>query len=160
MNPAALMTNLADLVPGGILIVNRDAFDESDLAKAGYVTNPLEDGSLDGYQLFPVEMTRLTRLAVEGLGLSQKEADRCRNFYAMGLTFWLYDRSLEPTERYITEKFGKKPGVAEANRRACTPASTMAKQPTPWSATFRSTRPICRRAPIATSPATRRWPGA
>jgi 2-oxoglutarate ferredoxin oxidoreductase subunit alpha len=118
MNPAALVTNLADLVPGGILIVNRDAFDDKGMAQASYVTNPLEDGSLDGYQLFPVEMTRLTRLAVEGLGLSQKEADRCRNFYAMGLTFWLYDRSLEPTERYITEKFGKIPGVAEANRRA------------------------------------------
>ncbi|HEX4144586.1 MAG TPA: 2-oxoacid:acceptor oxidoreductase subunit alpha [Pirellulales bacterium] len=118
MNPAALVTNLSDLVAGGILIVNRDAFDEKGMAQASYVTNPLEDGSLDGYQLFPVEMTRLTRLAVEGLGLSQKEADRCRNFYAMGLTFWLYDRSLEPTERYITEKFGKMPGVAEANRRA------------------------------------------
>ncbi|HTU24885.1 MAG TPA: 2-oxoacid:acceptor oxidoreductase subunit alpha [Pirellulales bacterium] len=118
MNPAALVTNLPDLVPGGILIVNRDAFDEKGMAQAGYVTNPLEDGSLDGYQLFPVEMTRLTRLSVEGLGLSQKEADRCRNFYAMGLTFWLYDRSLEPTERYITEKFGKSPAVAEANRRA------------------------------------------
>jgi len=118
MNPAALVTNLADLVPGGILIVNRDAFDDKSLAQASYVTSPLEDGSLEGYQLFPVEMTRLTRLAVEGLGLSQKEADRCRNFYAMGLTFWLYDRSLEPTERYITEKFGKIPGVAEANRRA------------------------------------------
>ena len=100
------------------MIVNRDAFDEKGMAQASYVTNPLEDGSLDGYQLFPVDMTRLTRLAVEGLGLSQKEADRCRNFYAMGLTFWLYDRSLEPTERYITEKFGKSPGVAEANRRA------------------------------------------
>jgi len=120
MNPAALTTNLVDLVPGGILIVNKDAFDEKGMAQAGYKTNPLEDGSLDGYQLFPVEMTRLTRLAVEGLGLGQKESDRCRNFYAMGLTFWLYDRSLEPTQRYIEEKFGKMPAVAEANRRALT----------------------------------------
>ena len=118
MNPAALATNLADLEPGGILIVNEDAFDEKGLDQAGYTTNPLDDGSLDGYQLFPVEMTKLTRLAVEGLGLSQKEADRCRNFFAMGLVFWLYDRSLEPTLRYIDEKFGKKPAVAEANRRA------------------------------------------
>ncbi len=118
MNPAALTTNLVDLVTGGILIVNKDAFDEKGMAQAGYHANPLEDGSLDGYQLFPVEMTRLTRLAVEGLGLSQKESDRCRNFYAMGLTFWLYDRSLEPTLRYIDEKFGKMPAVAEANRRA------------------------------------------
>jgi 2-oxoglutarate/2-oxoacid ferredoxin oxidoreductase subunit alpha len=118
MNPAALITNLSDLVSGGILIVNKDAFDDKALAQAGYAANPLGDHSLDGYQLFPVEMTRLTRLAVEGLGLSQKEADRCRNFYAMGLSFWLYDRSLEPTQRYINEKFGKSPGVAEANRRA------------------------------------------
>ncbi|HEX5443304.1 MAG TPA: 2-oxoacid:acceptor oxidoreductase family protein, partial [Pirellulales bacterium] len=118
MNPAALATNLTDLVDGGILIVNRDAFDEKGMAQAGYTANPLDDGSLDGYQLFPVEMTRLTRLAVEGLGLGQKESDRCRNFYAMGLIFWLYDRSLEPTMRYIDDKFGKAPAVAEANRRA------------------------------------------
>jgi 2-oxoglutarate ferredoxin oxidoreductase subunit alpha len=118
MNPAALVTNLSDLVGGGILIVNKDAFDEKGLAQAGYGTDPLTDGSLDGYQLFPVEMTRLTRLAVEGLGLGQKESDRCRNFYAMGLTFWLYDRSLDPTLRYIDDKFGKMPAVAEANRRA------------------------------------------
>jgi 2-oxoglutarate ferredoxin oxidoreductase subunit alpha len=118
MNPAALTTNLVDLISGGILIVNKDSFDEKGMAQAGYKTNPLDDNSLDGYQLFPVEMTRLTRLAVEGLGLGQKEADRCRNFYAMGLVFWLYDRSLEPTLRYIDEKFGKMPGVAEANRRA------------------------------------------
>ena len=118
MNPAALVTNLTDLVPGGILIVNKDAFDDKGLTQAGYAANPVDDGSLDGYQLFAVEMTRLTRLAVEGLGLGQKESDRCRNFYAMGLTFWLYDRSLEPTLRYIDEKFGKMPAVAEANRRA------------------------------------------
>ena len=109
MNPAALTTNLVDLINGGILIVNKDAFDEKGMAQASYKTNPLEDNSLDGYQLFPVEMTRLTRLAVEGLGLGQKEADRCRNFYAMGLVFWLYDRSIEPTLRYIDEKFGKMP---------------------------------------------------
>src|SRR5262249_32116799 len=103
---------------GGILIVNKDAFDEKGMAQAGYKTNPLEDNSLDGYQLFPVEMTRLTRLAVEGLGLGQKESDRCRNFYAMGLTFWLYDRSLEPALRYIAEKSGKVRAGAEPNRRA------------------------------------------
>ena len=118
MNPAALTTNLRDLVTGGILIANRDAFDEKGLAQAGYTTNPLDDGSLDGYQLFPVDMTKLTRTAVDGLGLSQKESDRCRNFFAMGITFWLYDRSLDPTLRYIDAKFGKMPAVAEANRRA------------------------------------------
>ena len=79
----------------------------------------LEDGSLSEYQLFCIDMTKLTRAAVEELGLSTKEADRCRNFLAMGLIFWLYDRPLEPTLRYIEEKFGKRnPDVAEANRRA------------------------------------------
>lgn len=118
MNPAALITNLSDLQPGGILIVNKDAFDPKGLEQAGYQANPIEDGSLDSYQLFPVEVTKLTRLAVDGLGLSQKEADRCKNFYSMGLVFWLYDRPLDPTLRYIDDKFGKNPTVAEANRRA------------------------------------------
>jgi 2-oxoglutarate ferredoxin oxidoreductase subunit alpha len=118
MNPAALATNLQDLVRGGLLIANRDAFGERDLQLAGYRENPLEDGSLDGYQLFQVPMTDLTRRAVKELGLSTKEADRCRNFFAMGLVYWLYDRSLEPTQRFIAEKFGTRPDVARANHRA------------------------------------------
>lgn len=118
MNPAALATNVADLKEHGILIVNQDAFEPKGLAQAGYTDNPIEDGSLDRYRVHAVEMTKLTRIAVEGLGLSVKEADRCRNFFAMGLIFWLYDRSLEPTLRYVDQKFGKRPSVAEANRRA------------------------------------------
>lgn len=118
MNPAALTTNIGDLREGGILLVNKDSFDAKGLEQAGYVTNPLEDGSLGKYKLHSVDMTKLTRLAVEGLGLSQKEADRCRNFFAMGLVFWLYDRSLEPTLRFIESKFGKLPGVAQANTNA------------------------------------------
>ncbi len=118
MNPAALATNLADLVPGGVLIVNSDAFGKRDLELAGYRSNPLEDGSLNGYQVFKVDMTSLTRAAVKELGLSTKEADRCRNFFAMGLAYWLYDRPLGPTERFIIDKFGRRPDVAEANRRA------------------------------------------
>jgi 2-oxoglutarate ferredoxin oxidoreductase subunit alpha len=119
MNPAALTTNLQDLVPGGILIVNRDAFDDKGMKQAGYHTSPLEDGSLSEYRLFQVDMTKLTRLAVEDCGLGQKESDRCRNFFAMGLVFWLYDRSLDPTLRYIDAKFAKKsPAVADANRKA------------------------------------------
>ncbi len=118
MNPAALATNLQDLTPGGILIVDVDSFGERDLQMAGYKSNPLEDGSLSKFQLYPVEMTKLTRLAVRDFGLSTKEADRCRNFFAMGLVYWLYDRPLEPTLNYIVEKFGRRPAVAEANRRA------------------------------------------
>jgi 2-oxoglutarate/2-oxoacid ferredoxin oxidoreductase subunit alpha len=118
MNPAALATNLGDLRPGGILIVNTEAFDKKGLEQAGYPQSPLDDGSLQTYKLFKVDMTKLTRAAVEGLGLSVKEADRCRNFFAMGLVFWLYDRPLEPTLRYIDQKFGKRPEVAQANTRA------------------------------------------
>ncbi|MCA9230164.1 MAG: 2-oxoacid:acceptor oxidoreductase subunit alpha [Planctomycetales bacterium] len=118
MNPAALATNLADLRQGGILLLNEDAFEKKGLEQAGYTTNPAEDGSLEGYKLHSVPMTKLTRLAVEDCGLSQKEADRCRNFFAMGLVFWLYGRSLEPTLRYIDSKFGKRPEVAQANTAA------------------------------------------
>ncbi|WP_255671111.1 2-oxoacid:acceptor oxidoreductase subunit alpha [Blastopirellula sediminis] len=120
MNPAALKTNVADLKPGGVLIVNSDAFDKKSLEQAGYATNPLEDESLEGFQLFQVAMTDLTRRAVDGLDLSQKEADRCRNFFAMGLAFWMYGRSLDPTLRFIESKFKKLPAIAEANRRALT----------------------------------------
>jgi 2-oxoglutarate/2-oxoacid ferredoxin oxidoreductase subunit alpha len=118
MNPAALVTNLRDLVKGGILIVDKDSFDDKDLKMAGYSIDPLEDGSLESFRLFPVEMTKLTRLAVQDLGLGTKESDRCRNFFAMGLVFWLYDRPLDPTLRYIEEKFAKSQQIAEANRRA------------------------------------------
>jgi 2-oxoglutarate ferredoxin oxidoreductase subunit alpha len=118
MNPAALATNLGDLVTGGILIVDCDEFEEKNLRPAGYATNPLEDGSLAKYRLFPIDMTRLTRHAVAETGLGMKESDRCRNFYAMGLIFWLYDRPLDATLRYIDAKFAKKPEVAEANRKA------------------------------------------
>jgi 2-oxoglutarate ferredoxin oxidoreductase subunit alpha len=118
MNPAALVTNLEDLREGGVLLINKDSFDKKGLEQAGYKTNPLEDGSLSKYKMHAVEMTKLNRLAVEGLGLSQKEADLCRNFFAMGLVFWLYDRSLEPTLRFIAQKFGKKPEIAEANTKS------------------------------------------
>ncbi len=118
MNPAALVTNLPDLVTGGILIINSESFDKKDLRLAGLDHNPLEDSSLENYQVFLVEMTRLTRESVKETGLSVKESDRCKNFFAMGLTFWLYDRPLDPTLRFIDAKFKAKPEVAEANRRA------------------------------------------
>ena len=91
MNPAALKTNLSDLATDGtgILIVNEDTFEKKELEKADYDSNPLEDSSLERYRLFKVPITKLTRAAVDGLGLSQKEADRCRNFFAMGLVYWL-----------------------------------------------------------------------
>ncbi len=118
MNPAALKTNLKDLEAGGILVVNADAFSTGDLHKAGYDANPLEDGSLKGYRLIAVPITKLNREAVAELKLSTREADRCKNFFALGLVYWLYERSLEPTLRWIQSKFGKNPAVMEANTRA------------------------------------------
>jgi 2-oxoglutarate ferredoxin oxidoreductase subunit alpha len=118
MNPAALATNLADLKPNGILLVNQDAFDRKSLSQAGYDSSPLDDDSLTGYKLLQIQMTKLTRTAVEPAGLSMKDADRCRNFFAMGLVFWLYERPLEPTLRYIDQKFGRRPEVAMANTAA------------------------------------------
>ncbi len=118
MNPAALKTNLADLESGGLLIVDEDSFDAKSNKLAGYDANPLDNISLETFKLFRVPMTMLTRGAVKGLGLSQKEADRCRNFFAMGLLYWLYGRNLDATLRYIESKFGSKPDVADANRQA------------------------------------------
>jgi 2-oxoglutarate ferredoxin oxidoreductase subunit alpha len=119
MNPAALITNLADLKKSGILIVNSDSFEAKDLKLAKLDESPLEDGTTDPYRTIHVPMTKLTRGAVESTGLSTKFADRCKNFFAMGLVFWLYGRDVEPTLRFIDNKFGKKaPEVAEANRLA------------------------------------------
>ena len=119
MNPAALITNITDLKKSGILIVNSDSFEAKDLKLAKLEESPLEDGTTDPYRTIHVPMTKLTRGAVESTGLSTKFADRCKNFFAMGLVFWLYGRDVEPTLRFIENKFGKKaPEVAEANRLA------------------------------------------
>src|SRR5947209_15582642 len=118
MNPAALKTNLRDLEPGGILIVNSDAFGTGDLHKAGYKNNPLEDGSLKGYRLFRIPINKLNREAVAEMKLSPREADRCKNFFALGLVYWLYERSMESTLRWIREKFAKNPQFVNANTAA------------------------------------------
>src|SRR5215510_7733649 len=118
MNPAALKMNVPDLKTNGILIVNTDNFKETDLKKAQMTVNPLEDRSLEGYRLFPVELTKLTRLALAELGLDAKSMDRCKNFFALGMCYWLYNRSMDPTYRWLDEKFGKKPVLAEANKLA------------------------------------------
>jgi 2-oxoglutarate ferredoxin oxidoreductase subunit alpha len=118
MNPAALKMNLADLKPNGILIVNLDDFGETDLRKAQMTVNPLEDHSLDGYRLFPVELTKLTRAALKDLGLDAKSVDRCKNFFALGMCYWLYNRSMDNTLRWIEDKFKSKPALVSANRTA------------------------------------------
>jgi len=118
MNPAALKMNLPDLKPNGILIVNLDNFEETDLRKAQMSVNPLEDHSLDGYRVFPVELTKLTRAALKELGLDAKSMDRCKNFFALGMCYWLYNRSMESSLRWIEDKFKSKPVLVTANRTA------------------------------------------
>ncbi|MEO1527002.1 MAG: 2-oxoacid:acceptor oxidoreductase subunit alpha [Planctomycetota bacterium] len=119
MNPAALVTNIQDLRKGGILVANEDGFTEKDFKLANVDTNPLDATVLnDTYRVVKVPMTKLTRAAVAEHGLSPKIADRCKNFFAMGLVYWLFGRSLDPTLRFIEAKFGKKPEVASANEAA------------------------------------------
>jgi len=118
MNPAALVTNIGDLKSQGLLIVNTDNFEKKDLKLANCETNPLEDGTIDNYRVIKVAMSKLTVEAVKPLGLTTKDADRCKNFFALGLLYWLYSRDLDPTLRFIHKKFGNKPQIADANEKA------------------------------------------
>ena len=118
MNPAALSENLRFLQPHGTLIVDEDAFDARGLKLARVESNPLEDGSLDEYQVIRVPLTSLTREAVEGAGVGRKLATRCRNFFAMGLIYWLYGRDLEPTLRWVHHRFRDRPEVLDADVKA------------------------------------------
>jgi 2-oxoglutarate ferredoxin oxidoreductase subunit alpha len=119
MNPAALKTNLTDLRKGGILIANLDNFEKKDYEMAGYETNPLDSEVLEHtYQLFKVQMTKLVQEALKTSPLTTKEKDRCKNFFALGLVYWLYGRDLAPTVRYVNEKFATKPDIIDANLTA------------------------------------------
>ncbi|MGZ3588928.1 MAG: 2-oxoacid:acceptor oxidoreductase subunit alpha, partial [Candidatus Limnocylindrales bacterium] len=118
MNPAALKTNLMDLPAGGALIVNEDAFTPSNLTKAGYESNPLKDDSLKTYTVFEIPISTLNARALEGLEMTSKQVDLTKNFFALGLMFWLYERSMQPTIDWIDDKFGKRPVIAEGNKRA------------------------------------------
>jgi 2-oxoglutarate ferredoxin oxidoreductase subunit alpha len=118
MNPAALKTNLVDLPPGGALIVNEDAFTTQNLSRVGYTANPLTDGSLKQWNVIAVPISTLNARSAEGLELTNKQIDLSKNFFALGMMFWLYERDLEPTLEWINEKFGKRPVIAEANSRA------------------------------------------
>ncbi len=119
LNPAALKAHLADLDPAGTLILNNDAFTGPDLARAGYSTDPREDDSLAGYQLFSLPITSLTEAAVAAAGIGKKQAVLCKNMFTLGMVSWLYDRALAPLETRIEELLGaKKPQMAEANRLA------------------------------------------
>ena len=119
MNPAGLKTNVGDLEDGGLLIINTDAFNKTNLNKAKYTSDPLEDGSLSRYRVFKVPITTLNTKALEELDMSQRQVDRCKNFWALGLLFWLYNRPLGPTLTFLEQRFkARDPQVYEANKRA------------------------------------------
>ena len=118
MNPAALRTNLMDLRQGGILFVNTGAFTPKNLEMAGYKTNPVDDGSLDKYRTYKIDINKLVHLALADTGMSTKDIGRCKNYWALGLMFWMYNRPVEKEEASIREKFTKRPDLAEANIKA------------------------------------------
>ena len=119
MNPAALASNLKDIETGGVIIINTDTFTQKNLQKAHYESNPLEDDSLSEFQVHRIPLSTLNKNALKDIeGLSAKDIDRSKNFFALGLTFWMFDRSLEPTVEWIEKKFVRMPEIAEANKRA------------------------------------------
>ncbi|MFD5876510.1 2-oxoacid:acceptor oxidoreductase subunit alpha [Streptomyces sp. NPDC060322] len=115
MNPAALKANIADVPRGADIIVNTDEFTKRPMAKVGYAESPLEDGSLEAYNVHPVPLTTLTIEALKEFGLSRKEAERSKNMFALGLLSWMYNRPTEGTETFLRSKFARKPAIAEAN---------------------------------------------
>lgn len=119
MNPAALKVHLNELIPGGIIIINENAFTKKNLKLAGYETNPIDDGSLEGnYTVYPVEMSKLVLNACESLSLPVKMVERTKNLLALGILFWMFNRPIEPTIQWLKEKFSNKPDIVEANVRA------------------------------------------
>lgn len=118
MNPAALIVNYKDIKPGGIIIVNTGNFTEQDLKKAKLDSNPLEDGTLEGYRVIEIDVNKRVLQALEDMDLPQKDKLRCKNFYTLGLMYWLFSRPIEPTLQWIEQKFAGKPELVEANQKA------------------------------------------
>ena len=118
MNPAALKANFKDLRKNGMIIVDSDEFTKRNLEKVGYANNPLEDGSLESYEVHAIPLTSMTVNALEGQGLTRKEAERSKNMFALGFLTWMYHRPTSPTEEFLKSKFGKKPNILEANLTA------------------------------------------
>ncbi|MBI1813411.1 MAG: 2-oxoacid:acceptor oxidoreductase subunit alpha [Deltaproteobacteria bacterium] len=118
MNPAALKVNIEDLKPNGILIVDKETFNEQNLKKAEYPRNPLSDGSLAKFQVYPIDITKLTTNALQDLSLPQRTTVRCKNFFALGLTSWLFHRPIDASISFIEQRFKKTPVLVEANVRA------------------------------------------
>ena len=143
-NPAALKANLKDLELGGTILVNTDAFTAMNFKKANIAVSPLEDGSLSAYRLIEVPMTSLTDKALAGMGLTPVQVSRCKNFFALGIMYWLYERPSETTAAWIRQKFAKNPLFVEANIKALEAGWSYAETTEIFSRTYR-----VKKAPIA-----------
>ena len=115
MNPAALKVNLNEVVKGGLLVINTDSFTEENLTRSGWKSDPLQDETLKNYTVIKVPFSTLTKNALEAAKITRAEADRCKNFFALGLMFWVYERSMDHTIKWIEDKFSKRPEIAQAN---------------------------------------------
>ena len=115
MNPAALKADLDKVAKGGVLILNEDSFTERNVQKAGYAADPLQDGTLDGYQVYKVPMTSITVRATEGIGIGKKESERAKNMFALGLVSWMFGRPTETTLNWLEKKFGSRQEIFDAN---------------------------------------------
>ena len=154
MNPAALITNVGALEKGGTLLINEDAFTDHNLKKAGYDSDPLEDDTLDGYQVFRVPMTSMTVRATEGIeGVSSKDASRSKNLFALGLVSWMYGRPTQPSVDWVEKKFADDPPVRDANLAAFRAGYNFGETAELVASSTRSRRPRRRPAPTATSTA-------
>ena len=157
MNPAALKTNIGDLPAGGALIVNSDAFTQQNLNKAAYASNPLTDGSLKSFTVFEVPISTLNERSLDGLDMTSKQKDLTKNFFALGLMFWLYERSMErddPLDRpEVRRPDRSSPRRTSGRSRPATPSARRPRRSTPTTA---SVRRSSTRACTGTSPATRR----
>lgn len=118
MNASSLKVNLKNVRKNGIILANTAGFDDKNLKLANYESNPLKDRSLENYQVFPIDMTKIVQETLSDLQLSPKETERTKNMFALGLTYWLLNRPTEPTEKWLHSKFGKKPKILESNLRA------------------------------------------
>ena len=118
MNPAALKVHLSELTPGGIIIINENAFSPKNLKLAGYESNPIEDGTVDSYEIYSIQMSTLVAKACEDMDISPKTVDRTKNMFALGLLYWIYNRPLEPTIKWLGKKFAKRPELVDSNVKA------------------------------------------
>jgi len=155
MNAAALKVNLHSLVDGGSIIVNTEGFNDKNLKLAGYAQNPLKDSSLDKFKVYEVDISKLTALALQDMNISSKVVDRSKNFFALGMMYWMYNRPLETSIDWLKSKFKDKPEIQEANIRVLKAGWNFSETTEIFSVRYEVAQRSSHPAATATSPETR-----